>query len=158
MTYENGVLIAFLLASYSTVMTVVALNSTLNRNLHRIGERLSWTNLQARVMTDDDVNQSFLYKAFKFALLTTVNFAFTLLSWLYVLFWIGQFLYQKQKDSGVPQNIKEFRWKIRNVDMTFDQLVVELAKANGIAEQDFEEYKENLITDIRNRGIEPRNY
>ena len=52
-----------------------------------------------------------------------------ILSWVSVAWTVGTLIYQKSKQSGMPQPVKELRWKMRNVDMTRDQILAEMAAA-----------------------------
>lgn len=46
MDYESGVLIAFLLWALNAVMVIINVNSQFERNIHKIGMRLSWLGCQ----------------------------------------------------------------------------------------------------------------
>lgn len=80
-----------------------------------------------------------------------LSFPFIFLSWLYVLFVIGSYCYVFFKDVGAPQSVKEFRWKIRNIDMTFDQMIKELMKLDEQDPNDFEIVKKEMIDYIEQR-------
>ena len=62
---------------------------------------------------------------------------FTLTSWLYVAGVVAMFVYSKSKDSGVPESIRAYRWKLKNVDMSFEDMVREVMKLS-------ENYPRNL--------------
>lgn len=104
-------------------------------------------------MSAQEANHSFFRKAVTFLLICGIGLLFVLTSWLYVAYVIGFVLYRRSRDAGAPQAVREFRWKLRNTDMTFDQIVMALMK---ISEQDpanFEQVKADLLQDLNERGL-----
>lgn len=151
--YETGLFIAFLLWLYNSVMIVVSVNSRLERNLNRMGQRLSWLTLTPKSMDPNDLSRTTLSKVLRYLFIVGIGLPFVLLSWLYVALAVGSILYRRAKDSGAPQVVREFRWKMRNADLTFDQLVKELMK---VAEEDsskFEEFRTNIVNELQERGL-----
>lgn len=65
-SYESGLLIAFLLFIYGTANVFVQLNSRMERNLNKVGMRLSWLSLNPKEMTSDTDNPPFTKKLLKF--------------------------------------------------------------------------------------------
>lgn len=121
--YETGLLLAFLLWLYNVITSIVVINSRFERNMNKIVQRFSWLTMTMKWMDADDLKRSALMKFVKFSFLQFLGLLFVLTSWLSVLSTIGQIIYRMSKDSGAPQKIKEFRWKMKNMDMTFDQVV-----------------------------------
>jgi hypothetical protein len=158
MSYENGLIIAFFMWLVSTVLMVVNEFSLFNRNLKKIGYRLSWLGGQPKFMTSTDVQRPVWLSVLKFLFIAGIGLAFCLLSWVYVCFSIGIFVYRKTKDSGAPESIKSYRWQMRNIDMTRDQVIRELMKIENIAPEKFEEYKEVTLTAMRNNGLNVESY
>jgi hypothetical protein len=78
---------------------------------------------------------------------------FVLLSWLNVVINILMMAYNISKDRGVPNEIKAFRWKMKNQDLSFDEIVRESMKANGVAPELFETVKEEMIESLRAKGL-----
>jgi hypothetical protein len=152
-SYEAGLLVAFCLWLWITVAALVAINSRMERNLNRIGQRLSWLTLTPKPLSPEEIHHSALRKVAKFLLLYGTGLPFVLASWLYVAYVVALLIYRRSKDSGAPQAVREFRWKMRNVDMTFDQLVRELMK---VSEQDpatFDQVKQELLNELQERGV-----
>lgn len=125
--YELGLLVAFLLWVYNSVMVVVNANSLLSRNLAKVGMRLSWWTAQPVPIGD---NASTGWRVFSALLLVVSGLIGILFSWVSVAGSIGMILYQRSKGSGMPQAVKELRWKLRNIDMTRDQILSEMAAAH----------------------------
>lgn len=152
--YETGIFFAFLLWLYSAIMIVVSVNSRLERNLNRIGQRLSWLTLTPKPMDSDDLSRSTVSKILRYLLIVGISLPFVLLSWLNVALAIATIIYRRAKDSGAPQAVREFRWKMKNADLTFDQLVKEMMK---ISEDDpskfFEEFRTTIVNELEERGL-----
>jgi uncharacterized protein (DUF1786 family) len=65
---------------------------------------------------------------------------------------VGTIIYRKSKDSGAPQAVREFRWKLKNTDLTFDQLVKELMKVSDQDPSDFERVRSQMLQELKERG------
>lgn len=76
-----------------------------------------------------------------------------LTSWLYVLLVGAQVAYKLAKDRGAPQAVREFRWRLRNVDLSFDDLVRELMKLAGENPENFESFRDQIRSEVRERGL-----
>ena len=88
-----------------------------------------------------------------FLFIVAIGLPFVLLSWLYVALFVGTAAYNRIKDSGAPQAVRESRWKMKNVDMSFDQIVRELMK---VSEQDpatFEKVRDDIAQEMADRGF-----
>lgn len=116
--YETGLAIALLLWLASAVILTISINSRMNRNFNKVGQRLSWLTLTPKPISASDERRSPLSSVLKFLLVVGLGLPFVLLSWVYVAFFVGTFMYRRTKDSGAPQVVREFRWKLKNVDMT----------------------------------------
>jgi hypothetical protein len=104
-------------------------------------------------MEADEENWPFWKCILKFLFLAIFGLICTLMSWLQVAMWVGMFLWQLHKDQGAPNSIKEYRWKMKNIDMTRDQIIQELIKIDNVLPEDFDGYKENILSDMRGRGF-----
>lgn len=149
-TYENGILFAFLLWIIGVVRVIILSNSRAQKNLEKIGKRISYNLGMIVDITYDQ--ESKLWTITKFILLhILLPLPFVMLSWVYVVFSVIFYIYVFLKDLGAPQNIKEFRWKLRNTDLTLDQLIMHLIKINDHNPNDFESIKKELVENIRYR-------
>lgn len=151
--YETGIFFAFLLWLYNAIMIVVSINSRLERNLNRIGQRLSWLTLMPKPLEPDDLSRSTTSKVLRYLLVVGIGLPFILLSWLNVALSVATILYRRAKDSGAPQTVREFRWKLRNTDLTFDQLVRESMKVTEEDSSKFEEFRASMINELEERGL-----
>ena len=129
--YEIGCGVAFFIWLGSLVMLLISINSQLERNLNKVGCRLSWLSLRPKPMDNNHHQRGFLRNAGKFLFIALWGFISIWFSWLYVAINIGSFAYFHLKDAGAPQSVKEFRWRMRNIDLTFDEIVQGMALASG---------------------------
>ena len=157
MTYENGLVIALFMWLATNVMLLVNEFSLFNRNLKKVGFRLSWLNGQPKPLTSDDVERPMWMSLIKYLFLAGIGLASCLLSWLYVALAVGMFVYRKAKDSGAPEHIKSYRWQMRNVDMARDQIIREMMKIAAIEPEKFEEFKDETLTEMKNNGLNVEN-
>lgn len=151
--YETGLGIAFLLWAANMVNLLVTINSQMERNLNKIGMRSSWTGGNQRPIDAAYRDRPWLLHALKFVFFAAISLPFVLASWLYVAWVVGSYLYQHHKDAGAPQGIKEYRWKLKNRDMTFDQIIREGMKAAELDLETFDEAKEEVLHEMRARGF-----
>lgn len=153
MSYEDGIFWAFLVWCFYTVNLIIKLNSTANENLQRVGLRLSWLTLQPIEVTARYHNMHAVIRGLLFLLYLFFGLALTLLSWLYVALAIGDTAYRWQKDFGAPDEVKAVRWRLRNVDMNFDEIVVLLMKLSGRPENEADSCKAEIRDRLNRRGV-----
>lgn len=152
-SYETGVTIAFMMFLASTVHTIIMLNSLLEKNLNKIGLRLSRITLTPKELDAEFKNRAFYVKVLFWFLFFAISMFGILLGWVYVLWTIGAFMYARIKDSGAPISIREYRWKLKNVDMSFDEIIQEIAKANEKNATEVDVLKKSIIGAMRERGL-----
>ncbi len=149
--YWTGVGIAVLFWLWSLISAIATLNSRSARNLARVGLCYSWLDFGIRPMTRADRERSTLSSVVKFVTIQTVGLIFTVLSWISVAM-SGYMLWRRFTSTiGAPPAVKEMRWKLQNIDMTFDQLADALYKANAslvTQTQSPEEFKAELKTAV----------
>lgn len=152
-SYESGLGIAFILWLASIVITLVWINSRFEQNLNKIGQRLSWLTLNPKAMDAEEMKRSTLRKIFKFLFIVGIGLPGLLLSWLYVAWFVGSVVYKRTKDAGAPQAVREFRWKMKNTDMSFDQIVREMMKLSDEDPTTFEKVRSDLVQEMTDRGF-----
>jgi hypothetical protein len=122
--YELGAAVAGLISLGTLVFNLAVRLTTLGANLKTLDMRNS-------IFTGQPVpigSRSFLVKlvrAFLWLLSTIVSILF---SWVSVAILVGMLLYRRSKDAGTPQAVKEFRWRMRNVPMSRQQMDQEAAR------------------------------
>jgi hypothetical protein len=152
-SYEDGIAVAFLFWIFSVVALFTTLNSKFERNLNKIGQRTSWMTQSPTELTSDDIKRTALSKLLRFTLIYGIGLISILLSWLYVAMFVAQIVYRKSKDSGAPVAIREFRWKLKNTDMSFDQLTKELMKISDLDPENFETFRDQLRSELEAKGV-----
>jgi hypothetical protein len=152
-SYETGVTIAVAIYFTLTLNTIILLNSVLEKNLNKIGYRLSRVTLSWKGLTSDFKNRSIFAKVLFWISFLTFGLLLTLLSWLYVFVFIQLLIYELNNRYGTPRNVLECRWKMRNVDMSFDQIVAEIVKSKSEESLSFDKFKSDLLSDMIERGL-----
>ena len=152
-SYEGGLVLSLFLWLLNSAEMIVHINSQLERNLNKIGQRISWATLTPKAMSAEDEARSTLAKIGKYLLIVGFNFPFVFLSWLFVAYFVGFWFYRRSKDSGVPQVVKEFRWKLKNYDLSFDEVVKESMKVVGEPPEKFDTFRESFVLELREKGL-----
>lgn len=150
-TYEGGVAVAFLFWLFSVINLLITINSKFERNLNQMGLRTSWLTQTPKELTSEDMKRSAISKIFRFFIINGIGLATVLMSWLYVALVVIKIVYIKSKDSGAPAIIKEYRWRMKNLEMSFDQIVKELMKISDQDPANFEEFREELRSELSKR-------
>ncbi len=153
MSYEAGVGVALCLWAFSTAQLVIALNSRMARNLSKVGLRIAWSTLQPVPMTAADAARGSVARLLRFLAFCAIGVLSVALSWFYVFAWVVLTAYKWSKDSGAPEAVKTYRWKVRNLDMSFDDMVRELVTLRSSEPIDLEEAKASIRNDMRGRGL-----
>lgn len=143
--YEIGVFVALAIVLIRFIYAFLKLNSKLSKNLELIGRRLSYFSLEAKAITLSYRNQGIVLKILKFLIIWLfLPLILIFLSWLYVVYLIGIHLYQLIQTLGVPNDIKEYRWKINNLDLSFDQMVELTYKLVNHGDMTLEQFKNSI--------------
>ncbi|UGQ44952.1 hypothetical protein [Massilia endophytica] len=141
--YETGLGVAFLVWLCNLILLLTKINSQAERNLRKIGMRHSWLTQTPKQRTASDAKRGILGTVGKFALIQSVALVSVILSWGYVLWAIGAILYAHAKDYGAPQEVKEFRWRMRNLDLPLDEIIRGMLKISG-AEVSIDDERERI--------------
>ena len=113
MDYWTGVLVAVLWPMATLVINVFSRFGTMNTNMRRVGLRKS-------LLTGEFKETGNLFVEFLGWVFWTVVMA--PLSWVGVGLGVVWTIYLAIKASGAPQALKDFRWKLRNVEMSEEQI------------------------------------
>jgi len=153
--YWTGLGIAFLLWLFHAARLLALLNSQLNRNLNKIGRRISYMSQASVPMDWSEAHASWWSKAGKFMLVVGLGLPFVFASWLYVAYIVSIALWGIYTNASAPQAIREVRWKMKHMDLSFDQLVRESIKVTDEDPSNFEKHKQAVIESMRENGLEP---
>lgn len=153
-TYENGILIALIMWAWGFISIIIRSNSLFSKNLRKVGKRISWFDLSIIDITHQDAQRTNTKRILLFVFWWIIlPLPFVLTSWAYVLIALAMLVYRVSKDFGVPVSVKEFRWKLRNTDMDFDQIVKELMILSDQNLSELEVTKQSLRQSIRDRQL-----
>ncbi|HDU8426439.1 TPA: hypothetical protein RG034_001810 [Acinetobacter baumannii] len=147
-TYENGVVIGFVLWIITLIRTLFLINSKTQSNLRKVGKRLS---LLGGVKDIEYRKKDKWNLILKFIFIVVLPLGLIFLSWVYVIPTIVYYLYQFYQDFSAPQKVKDFRWKLKNLDLHQDQLIRWLMELTDQNPEDFEKIKKEINEDIERR-------
>jgi hypothetical protein len=119
--YLIGVLIGAMFWVLHTALLFAQRKSIRERNLNRIGLRSSWVGAELRPLHAWDLTQPRIVYVGKTLLIVLSELPLILGSWFYVIFVVGTHVYRHLLDIGTPAVVRDYRWKLRNLDMTFDR-------------------------------------
>ena len=127
-TYGTGWLICFLWGVYSLIMDVVASHNVAAKNMKKLGKYYA---LGGKGYTELEPTGWLGWIVTEFISLVL----FPLLSWVGVAINLVYTALQYQKRSGMPERVKEYLWKIKNIPMSEEQLYVAGFQVEGISEE-----------------------
>lgn len=142
--YEKGIMLALALYIYQVASIVYLKNSRLNQNLKKIGYRIGWYG-KTKPASSKTGAVMLIIKV----LVWLSGLIFILFSWFYVLLVGGWYIYQLLSSLTAPPEIKRLRWKMRNLDMSFDEILREQMIAQNMDLAYFDEYKQNYIAEMQ---------
>lgn len=152
--YEAGVVVALALWIAKVVFVFVQLNSVQQRNLNKVGKRLSWLTLTAKPLKKSDIDASITLKVFKFFIIwLVIPFFLIFTSWVYVFFFLAGMIYSFYRNIGKPQAVKEFQWKLKNMDLSFDQIIDGFSQIAGLSVEDAAEAKAHIKEQMKRDGL-----
>jgi hypothetical protein len=152
-SYEFGIAVAFIVWIFSLVRLLVMINSQMEKNLNKIGLRLSWLTLAPKPMHMESRRRPFWKNVLKFLLITLVGAPFIFLSWVYVLFVLGAMFFVWEKNAGKPEVVRQYQWKMKNIDMTFDDIIRASMKASDTDPSKFEEVRQSILDEIAENAV-----
>ena len=139
--YNWGVWISFLHWLFESVFLILLINSRLEKNLNKVSQRLSWlSNYPKPIESIDQIHPPKYKMIFKYVFLRLFNLCFIFLSWFYLFYLFVNTIFNRYKRDGEPEVMKTFRWRMRNQDLTYDQILVELYKTE-LTDQSYDEFK-----------------
>jgi hypothetical protein len=133
------------------ITLLILINSTAERNLNKVGEAYSWLTLKPVAMSKYDFDRGISRSIGKFLVIAIWQGLFIFLSWLNIFLFAVLTIYKMSQDYGAPKEVKEFRWKLKNQDMTFDELILEIIKVKGLNKEDFEQLRSEMIEFVKER-------
>lgn len=125
-----GCLIAFLWYVYTFFSYMVAIYGQAGDNMRKIGMYYNiWGGRYALPDNGESAKNPGIIQWFLWLILIVVTG--TLLSWATVVWLTIVTLIQLQKNSGMPEDFKKYRWRIRNVALTRIQMLTMQMEMEG---------------------------
>ena len=134
-------------------MAIALVNSQLNKNLKKIGMRIGWLDGNPKPMTPADQQITFFKVTIKVTVFVLLGLISLLLSWVLVAMYVVMMTWKFAKDSGVPEAVKNYRWVMRNKNMSRDEVLAEVMKLEGLPIENFDTYKQELLNNLLIRGL-----
>lgn len=149
--YLIGYVVAFTIALTSLLINMFAGFTTLSENLRQVGLRISWAHGHPKPMEKDDLNRPPWYFFLKFCLAVLGLGLGALFSWLNVIFIPIQVLIAFIKSFGVPRDVRDARWRLKNVPLDFDGVVRLLAVISG--KLDYADDRAEILKSLQERKL-----
>jgi hypothetical protein len=151
--YLYGLCASVLIWAANVAKLLYRPKSLRERNLHRIGLRTSRVSTQLKFLYGSDLSQSRSITLAIFWAIVLGEMLLLLGSWLYVAWWAAWRVRTFANDYSPPREVMDYRWKLRNMDMPFDQHVRESIKANGGDLSKFAEIHSDTLALMRRHGL-----
>jgi hypothetical protein len=159
--YLAGCVIAFALSLIALFFNMLAGFSIKARNLRQVGMRISWTTGLPKEMGDKRKKEDEWtlnweqrepwYSVLKFGLSILFLAIMSVQSWLSVVWIPIHYLINIIKTFGVPQDVKDARWRLQNILFDFDGVIRMLAAIAG-KPVDLEE-RAQLLDSLKARNL-----
>lgn len=154
MTYENGVIFALFLQLIRSVKLYFVCHSQFSKNLRKIYYRVRWSNGSPVILEQDELNPSTNKTLTKIFLWVLLNLILILFSWLWVFYSIlVDVIYFKNNLIGVPEQIKLFKWKINNLDLSSDEILHYWYEIYPKSHKTFSAYKKAYLEELKFREL-----
>lgn len=148
--YESRVFVALVIAFIRFIFAFLTINSIISSNYALIGMRLSYLTLSPKQLTKAFQNQNLILKILKFSTIwIIIPLILIFLSWLYVVYLLAIHLYHFSQFWGMPNDVKEFKWKIRNLELSFDQMAELTYIYSKPKDTTFEEFKSSIVENMK---------
>ncbi len=147
-SYGTGVFIAAIIWFCQMVFVLVVINSRIGKNLKKIGMRVSWVSLEPKAMTKKEMQGGKVWPAFKFLLFCVFGLATVAAGWISVAISACLFLYVRWLSLGMPVAMREYWWKMKNLDMSSDRVVSEMMKSQGIDPETNTAMRDALLDEV----------
>jgi hypothetical protein len=158
--YEIGMAWSFILYLLESINRLIFLNSQFNRNIRKVGFRLKWSTGLPTMMEYDELQPSKINSSLKIFSFFIIGCFCVFLSWFYVIYssftWIRAFY---KNNFNIPEVIKVARFKLKNSDMDFDEVLLQIYHLDiflspKMKNKKFSNYKESHIEKMKFFGTE----
>ncbi len=121
--YFLGVIIALLFETFHSIKLIRELNSRHATNFRRAGYRISWMTQEGKVIGPRYYKFDPYFVFMKSIAFLVTQIIESLLSWITVILHIRGWLNFREAQKEMPAALKELRWRIRNMDLTGEEVI-----------------------------------
>lgn len=148
--YLAGCVVAFFYGLILLVRRAFSGVTTVGHNLRQVGLRLSWTTGGAKEIAEDDPRDFNGYVR-KFGLSVLVCAINSVTSWLVVFLLPISIITGVIKWLGAPKDVRDARWKLRNLPMDFDGVLRTMKSIEG--KTYYSADRAELLQSLRDRNL-----
>jgi hypothetical protein len=149
--YFAGCVAAFIWSMFFLASYMLAPFTVQGRNLRAIGCRISWTNGRPKEISEEDLGSDFKRFMQKLGLVLIYYALASLTSWLFLVTSPLSFASAFVKNLSAPREVREARWRIKNIALDFDGVLSNLKKIEGKSEYSVE--REKLLQSLMERKL-----
>jgi hypothetical protein len=147
--YEIGVGLCLVHWLFQSVWLIILLNSRLEKNLNKVSQRLSWSNHNSKLIESrDEIHPKRIKMTIKYLFIIMFNFCFIFLSWITLFYIFLMMAFNKFKRDGEPEVVKNLRWKLRNLDLSYEQILEGFHQIE-FGDLSFKEYRKNYEDKVK---------
>ena len=78
----------------------------------------------------------------KYIFIISLNLLLIFFSWVYLFYVFVNTMFNRYKQDGEPEVMKTFRWRMRNSNLSYEQILQELYKIE-LTNNSFDDFKSN---------------
>lgn len=149
--YFAGCVAAFIWSMFFLAAHLLAPFTVQGRNLRAIGCRISWTSGRPKEISEDDLGSDFKSYVQKLGLVLIYYALSSLTSWLFLITSPLSLASAFLKNLSAPREVREARWRIKNIALDFDGVLSNLKRIEGKAEYSVE--REKLLLSLMERKL-----
>jgi hypothetical protein len=152
--YELGVGVAVLMWAMGQITALLLSSKIYRENLKLVGLAPSVVDGKPVEVDAKYFDRPLYIRLLIQLFFSIIGLATTLLSWIYVVLAVAMVVRHVIRDLGVPSEIAQFRWRLKNQLMSRDQILSGFMITNGVDPSRFLEYRDSYIAGMEFRGYE----
>jgi hypothetical protein len=149
--YLVGCAVAFVVGIICLFIRIFSGLTAYSYNLRKIGLRISWTYGSLKEISENDMGNNFLGFILKLVLSVIACACNSITSWIIVIVIPFIVLWRLAKSIGVPRDVRDARWRLRNLLMDFDGVFRNLKAIEGKVE--YSQDRTELLNSLRDRNL-----
>lgn len=139
--YEIGVYLSLFYWLYQSIFLIILINSQMEKNLNKVYQRLSWSTFRVKQIEKYEELHPHIFKTImKYIFIVSLKLLFIFFSWVYLFYVFVNTMFNRYKQDGEPEVMKTFRWRMRNSNLSYEQILQELYKIE-LTNNSFDDFK-----------------